>query len=52
MDVFIAAWTVKYEHAIGRSVRMDVEGVSIPVIGIDDLIATKRAGRLQDAADV
>lgn len=52
VDVFIVAWTVKYEHAIGQSVRMEVEGVSIPVIGIDDLIATKRTGRLQDAADV
>jgi predicted nucleotidyltransferase len=52
VDVFIVAWTVNYEHAIGRSVRMEVEGVSIPVIGIDDLIATKRTGRLQDAADV
>jgi hypothetical protein len=26
--------------------------VSIPVIGIDDLIATKRTGRLQGAADI
>jgi hypothetical protein len=29
-----------------------VEGVVIPYIGLDDLIATKRTGRLQDAADI
>ena len=52
VDVFTVAWTVRYEQAIGRSVRMEVEGVSIPVIGIDDLIDTKRTGRLQDAADI
>jgi hypothetical protein len=27
-------------------------GVPIPLISIDDLIATKRTGRLQDAADI
>jgi hypothetical protein len=29
-----------------------VEGVVIPYIGLDVLIATKRTGRLQDAADI
>jgi hypothetical protein len=29
-----------------------IEGVVIPFIGLDDLIATKRTGRLQDAADI
>jgi hypothetical protein len=29
-----------------------VDGVSIPVISLEDLIETKRTGRLQDAADI
>jgi hypothetical protein len=31
---------------------VDVEGGPIPLISIEDLIETKRTGRLQDAADV
>jgi hypothetical protein len=31
---------------------VDIEGTPIPLIGIDDLIDTKRTGRLQDAADI
>lgn len=52
VDVFTVAWSVKYEGAVKRSSRIDVEGVKIPVIGLDDLIETKRTGRLQDAADI
>jgi len=52
VDVFTVAWTVSYESAVGRSASVQLEGVTIPLIGLDDLIATKRTGRLQDAADV
>ncbi|HET6576978.1 MAG TPA: hypothetical protein VFG66_01565 [Gemmatimonadales bacterium] len=52
VDVFTVAWTVKYEQAVRRAASAEVEGVTIPFIGLDDLIATKRTGRLQDAADV
>jgi hypothetical protein len=52
VDVFTLAWTVRYEDAVGRSASAMVEGVVIPYIGLDDLIATKRTGRLQDAADI
>jgi hypothetical protein len=52
MDVFTVAWTVNYEQAVRRAASAEVEGVIIPFIGLDDLIATKRTGRLQDAADV
>jgi hypothetical protein len=52
VDVFTVAWTVKYEQAVRRAASAEVEGVIIPFIGLDDLIATKRTGRLQDAADV
>ena len=36
----------------GRSTVFDLEGVSIPTASIDDLIESKRTGRLQDAADI
>ena len=52
VDVFTVAWTVKYEQAVTRAVSATVEGVIIPFVGIDDLIASKRTGRLQDAADI
>jgi len=31
---------------------VDVDGVKIPLIGLNDLVETKRTGRLQDAADI
>jgi len=52
VDVFTVAWKVNYEEAVQRSSILDVEGVAIPLISIDDLIETKRTGRLQDAADI
>jgi len=52
VDIFTVAWTLKYEQAVGRAASARVEGVDIPFIGLDDLIATKRTGRLQDAADI
>jgi predicted nucleotidyltransferase len=52
VDVFTVAWKVKYEQAASRSSVVDVDGIEIPLISIDDLIETKRTGRLQDAADI
>jgi hypothetical protein len=52
VDVFTVAWSVKYEQAAPRAASAVVEGVVIPFIGLDDLIATKRTGQLQDAADI
>lgn len=52
VDVFTVAWRVKYEQAVTRSETVSVRGVRIPLIGLDDLIETKRTGRLQDAADI
>jgi hypothetical protein len=52
VDVFTVAWKVKYEQAVKRSSVVEVDGVPIPLIAIDDLIETKRTGRLQDAADI
>jgi len=52
IDIFTIAWSVKYEEAVKRSSLVEVEGVPIPLIGIDDLIETKRTGRPLDAADL
>jgi len=52
VDVFTIAWKVKYEQAAPKASRVEIAGVQIPLIGIDDLIETKRTGRLQDAADI
>ena len=52
VDVFTVAWRVKYEQAAPSALTIDVDGVPIPVISLEDLIETKRTGRLQDAADI
>lgn len=52
VDIFTVAWSVKYADAVTRSSIVQVDGVAIPLIGIDDLIATKQTGRPLDAADV
>lgn len=52
VDIFLVAMTVKYEQAAPRASQVDVEGVVIPLIGLDDLIATKRTGRPLDASDI
>ena len=52
VDVFTVAWKVKYEQAVKRSAVVEVDGVPIPLIAIDDLIETKRTGRALDSADI
>ena len=52
VDIFNVAWSVKYASAVKRAQRADINGVAIPYLHIDDLIASKRTGRLSDAADI
>jgi predicted nucleotidyltransferase len=52
VDIFTVAWSVRYVGAITRATSVEVDGVSIPVVGLDDLIASKRTGRPLDAADI
>ena len=52
VDVFTVAWTVKYENAVANRRVITVEGVDIPFVGLNDLIATKRTGRPLDTADI
>lgn len=52
VDLFTVAWSLHYSEAAAASSSIDLEGVSIPTASIDHLIASKRTGRLQDAADI
>jgi len=52
VDVLTVAWTMTYEKAgPARRVRR-IAGVRVPYLSLADLIASKRTGRAQDAADI
>lgn len=52
VDILTRAWNVRWSEARHRATTFEVEGVPIPTASIEDLIESKRTGRLQDAADV
>ncbi len=52
VDILTRAWNVRFTDAAPRAATFRVEGVSIPAVSIDDLIASKQTGRLQDLADI
>ena len=53
IDILCNADGVDTEAVISAAISVDVDGLAIPVIGLRDLIANKRAaGRPQDLADV
>jgi hypothetical protein len=52
VDILTVAWTVPFAEAQPAAALFEVEGVQIPTASIDHLIASKRTGRLQDAADI
>lgn len=52
IDLFTVAWSLHYAEAAAAASSIDLEGVAIPTASIDHLIALKRTGRLQDAADI
>jgi hypothetical protein len=52
VDLLTVAWSVHYPEAARDATVFTVEGVNIPTASIDHLIASKRTGRLQDAADI
>jgi hypothetical protein len=51
-DIMLVAWSVHDRNARPDATVFTVEGVEIPTASIDHLIASKRTGRLQDAADI
>jgi hypothetical protein len=52
VDILTRAWNVSWTDAAPRATTFQIEGVDVPTASIDDLIESKRTGRLQDAADI
>ncbi len=52
VDIMTVAWQVHFAEAAGSARLFEVEGVKIPTASLEHLIASKRTGRPQDAADV
>lgn len=52
VDILTVAWSVHYPEAARDAAMFTVEGVKVPAASIEHLIASKRTGRLQDAADI
>jgi hypothetical protein len=52
VDILTVAWTVRYVEARRDAKVFEIEGVRIPTASIEHLIASKRTGHLQDAADI
>jgi hypothetical protein len=52
VDILTVASSVRYRDAIRAAERFEVEGVEIPTVSLDDLMASKRTGRPQDTADL
>jgi len=52
VDVSTQAWKVTYGDAIGSARELIVDGVRIPYLGLDSLIASKETYREQDRLDL
>lgn len=52
VDILTRAWNVRWHEANANATSFEVEGVRIPTASLDDLIASKQTGRLQDSADI
>ena len=52
VDILTVAWSVHFREAHPAATIFTLESVEIPTISIEHLIASKRTGRLQDAADI
>jgi hypothetical protein len=52
VDILTVAWSVHYRDARPAATIFTLESVEIPTSSIEHLIASKRTGRLQDAADI
>jgi predicted nucleotidyltransferase len=53
IDILTRISGVDFQQAYGRKKTVSLEGVDVPIISLEDLIANKRAtGRTQDLADV
>lgn len=51
VDVSTHAWKVTYDDAVGSAREVLIQGVKVPFLGLDSLIASKETYREQDAID-
>ena len=51
VDISTHAWKITYADAIGSANETVIQGVKIPFLSLDSLIASKETYREQDAAD-
>jgi len=52
VDILTRAWNVLWAEAEPRATTFLIENVPVPTASIEDLIASKQTGRLQDLADI
>lgn len=53
IDINTTASGLRFEKAYGRSLPVDIEGIKVYILSIDDMILNKRtSGRTKDLADV
>jgi hypothetical protein len=46
------AWKVSYQDAIGTALETMIDGVRVPYLGFESLIASKETYREQDQLDI
>ncbi len=51
VDVSTHAWKVSFEDAIGGSLTSVIDGITIPYLGLEALLASKETYREQDRLD-
>jgi hypothetical protein len=52
VDVSTHAWKVSFEDARGSALTIVLDGVTVPYLGLDSLIASKETYRERDIADL
>ncbi len=52
VDILTVAWSVSFDAAWPRRVVRRIQGVRVPYLSLEDLIASKRTGRAADRADL
>jgi hypothetical protein len=52
VDVSTHAWKVTFDEASPLACSVEIDGVALPFLGLDSLIASKETYREQDAADL
>ncbi len=53
IDLITSVSGLRFEDAFARSTQVEMDGILVPILSLDDLIVNKRAsGRTKDLADV